>query len=126
MISASSRARVLNGETTIWATRLKNSIIRTSLAPLAAHASADEVFGKDRRSGTPKAKRTLNEDENAFRQPRQRAGSPAILAGGFNIPFAPSFSPLLLTTIPFGDRHIVTTDVMCTDIVCSPVTSLSL
>ncbi len=47
MISASSRARVLNGETTMWATRLKNSIIRTSLAPLAAHASPDEVFGKD-------------------------------------------------------------------------------
>src|SRR3982074_2067461 len=48
MISASSRARVLNGETTTWATRLKNSIIHTSLAPLAAHASADRVFSKDR------------------------------------------------------------------------------
>src|SRR5260370_16545656 len=101
MISASSRARVLNGETTIWATRLKNSIIRTSLAPLAAHASADEVFGKDRRSGTPKAKRTLNEDENAFRQPRQRAGSPAILAGGLRTHLPPPSSTSLRVTASF-------------------------
>src|SRR5438034_468155 len=47
MISASSRARVLNGDTTMWATRLKNSIIRISLAALAAHASADGVFSKN-------------------------------------------------------------------------------
>jgi hypothetical protein len=32
----------------MWVTRLKNSLIHISLAPLAAHASADGVFSKDR------------------------------------------------------------------------------
>src|ERR1700730_873045 len=55
MISASTRARVLNCETTMCATRLKNSIIRTSLAPLAVHASADGVFSKDNGASLPLA-----------------------------------------------------------------------
>jgi hypothetical protein len=52
MISASSRARVLNGETRMWATRLKNSIIRISLATLAAHASARMEFSLRTTSST--------------------------------------------------------------------------
>jgi hypothetical protein len=47
MISASNRARVLNGEIGMWATKLKNSILRVSLSALAAYASADGVFSKD-------------------------------------------------------------------------------
>src|SRR5712664_934488 len=62
MISASSRTRVLNGETRMWATRLKKSIIRTSLPQLAAHASADGVFSKDNR-----VDRVFSSDNNHLR-----------------------------------------------------------
>lgn len=46
-ISASSRARVLNGEIRTWRNRIRNLIIVHRLADHAAHASRDEVLGMD-------------------------------------------------------------------------------
>src|SRR5260370_21677406 len=47
MISASSRAFVLNGETTTWRNWIRNSIMHISLPDLIPHGSADGIFGKD-------------------------------------------------------------------------------